>query len=120
MVAKRKRQKKPAAGPKRSKTARASMSTAVVKTGPFADSSDINRLVPCAGGHYAYVLHPGTGRTAHLPVDGSGFATLAAELVAGGFGARMRRDLEERIVQLPGLGWERLRPLFAEPVAPTA
>lgn len=84
-----------------SKTARASSLKKGGKQEGFipAAPEHMNRIIPLAGGEYAYVLDPRDGKTHHLRVYSERWAALMVDLEAAGHGDRIQSELEK-------LGWE--------------
>lgn len=81
-----------------SKTARASMAKKL-KEEAFKASGDMNRIVPLAGGTWAYVFHPVTGRTHHVKVGSEAWDAVVGELLLNSSQAsRIQLELEK-------LGW---------------
>lgn len=84
-----------------SKTARASsMKKGGGKAGDFiaAAPEHMNRIIPCGGGEYAYLLDPRNGKTHHARVGSDKWNTLIAELAETNHAVHINAELEK-------LGW---------------
>lgn len=100
-----------------SKTARASMPSAGgAKANPYvaAATSDINRLIPLAGGEFVYLLDPKDGRTLHLGTRSEAFVAKVAELSANGLAPRLNAELKTLAAAHPGGRWAKTKAFLAE------
>lgn len=81
-----------------SKTARSSMAKSK-KDEPFKASGDMARIIPLAGGEWAYVQDPRHGTLRHLKVGSDSWDLLMSELLTDSeHGQRIQVELET-------LGW---------------
>ena|ERR1700745_861551 len=81
-----------------SKTARNSMRKGQKKDEGFKASGDMNRIIPLAGGEWAYVLDPRNGLTHHVKVGSEKWVNLLLDLVDSEHGPRIQEEMH-------ALGW---------------
>lgn len=90
------------AGKKVSKNSR----TVSVGGSKFQISADVSLITPLNHGKHAYLTHPKDGRNLHRAVNSAEFDAVVAEIVALGYGDRLRSDLIQLSQRLPQDGWD--------------
>lgn len=54
----------------------------------------LNRIIPCGGGTYAYVLDPRDGKTWHVSVRGAAWNVLIGDLMETSFGPQIDAEIK--------------------------
>jgi len=90
---------------RQSKTARASVRAgAGAGSGAVSVLGEVRFLIPLNQGRNAYVRNITLGRTPNLRTDSEAFVEEVRQLATAGHGAKIRAELEQLQVELPGDG----------------
>jgi hypothetical protein len=95
------------AGAKQSKTSRASVRAgAGAASGAVSVLGEVKYVIPLNSGRNAYIRNITTGKTPNLKTDSDAFIEEIRLLNAAGYGPKIRTELEQLAVDLPGHGWD--------------